>query len=370
MKMDEAVRKIPKAELHVHIEGTVTPSMARELAARHNMTLPEDIFSDDGQGFVWNDFLDCVTRVYGAVADTIRTKRDYEDVVYDYLKRSADEGCIYTELIAYPAHVRHLREKFPDNDLTYRDMVDGIAAGIDKARSETGIEARINVTFVRHDTEEMNRQAIDDVCAYPHAYIAGLDLAGGEQEGDIAGYKDLFDEIQARFGRNLGVRAHAGEAAGPQNVHDAMDILNVSRIGHGIRAIEDISAVKKLIGRNVTLEVCPTSNILLVKETPDFSSHPLRRLKNHGVRITLNSDDPGLFGNSIGVEYQVAHDEFGFSAHELLETTRTAVEASFADPVLKSTLLQDVDDYGFFLKRSARPFYMRTSGQKAPKSGL
>lgn len=350
MEIDESVKKIPKAELHVHIEGTVTPQMAKTLAGRHGMILPEDIFSDDGQSFVWNDFLDCVTRVYGAAADTIRTAQDYEDVVYDYLKRSADEGCIYTELIAYPAHVRHLKEKFPDNDLTYQGMIDGIVRGIDRAHNEAGIDARINVTFVRHDSEEMNRQAIDDVCAYPHSYIVGLDLAGGEQEGDIADYKDLFDEIQARFGRKLGVRAHAGEAAGPQNVHDAMDILNVSRIGHGIRANEDVNAVKKLVGRNVVLEVCPTSNILLVKETPDFASHPLRKLKGQGVKITLNSDDPGLFGNSIGTEYQIAKDEFGFTHSELVEATKTAIEASFADPKLKSALSQEVDDYCFFFE--------------------
>lgn len=354
MKMDKQIKDLPKAELHVHVEGTVTPSMARKLAKKHNIDLPDDIFTPDGKGFVWNDFLDCVTRVYNAVAETVQTKEDYEEIVYDYLKRSADEGCIYTELIAYPSHARHLKEKFPGSNLDYEDMIDGIVAGIEKANKETGIDARINVTLVRHDKPEWNKLTAEEIVHYQHPYVVGLDLAGGEQEGDIPSFKTLFDEIQSGYTKKLGIRVHAGEAAGVQNIHDAMDILNVSRIGHGIRAIEDINAIKKLVGRQVTLEVCPTSNVLVVEETPDFAAHPLSTLKQYGVRVTLNSDDPGLFGNSIGTEYQIAKDEFGFTDIELLDITRTAIESSYAKPELKRELLKEIDAYDFFLRRLNR----------------
>lgn len=353
MAMDPMVTALPKAELHVHIEGTVTPAMAKELAERNGVDFPEDVLSADGKSFVWNDFLDCVTRVYNAAAMTVQTQQDYEDVVYDYLLRSADEGCIYTELIAYPSHLRGLQEKFPEkNIISYEEMIDGIAAGIDKARDDAGIEARINVALVRHDKAEWNDKAVEEIIRYPHPYVVGLDLAGGEAEGDIAKFKALFDEIKMRSGKKLGVRIHAGEAAGPANVDDAINILGVSRIGHGVRSVEDMATVKHLVGKMVTLEICPTSNILLVKQTPDFKSHPLKKLADMGVRVTLNSDDPGLFGNSIGTEYQIAKKEFGFTDRQLVQITQMAIESSFVDVRTKMNLMQKVKDWDFFLWRN------------------
>mgnify|MGYP002622134773 CR=1 FL=1 len=187
--MDKNVARVPKAELHAHIEGTVTPDMARRKAKEHGMSLPDELFSADGKSYAWSDFVDCVTRVYDGVADTIRTKQDYEDITYDYLKRCADENCIYVEFIISPDHAERM-------GLPYKEMVDGIAAGIDKARDETGIESRINSALVRHLSDDDIDRAAKAIVNYRHPYVTGLDLAGVEKEGDIHRFRKTFKYIK------------------------------------------------------------------------------------------------------------------------------------------------------------------------------
>lgn len=324
------IDKLPKAELHVHIEGTVTPELARRMAAGHGIALPGDIFAPDGQSYRWKDFIDLVTRVYQAMAQCIRTQEDFETVVYDYLCRCADEGAIYVEMIACPGQC-HLV------GIPYKTMIDGIAAGIDRARKDRGIEARINVTFERHRPGAEAEKDAAMILSYPHPYIVGLDIAGGEREGDIAQFRPVFERIRKEFGRPPGIRMHAGEWIGPRNVWDALE-YGVTRIGHGVRCIDDPALVKELARRGTVLEVCPSSNIL-AGIYRNFGEHPLRRLYDAGVKITLNSDDPGLFGCTVGGEYRVAHDHFGFTPAELEGITRTAIEAAYVDDALRTALL-------------------------------
>jgi adenosine deaminase len=230
-------------------------------------------------------------------------------------------------------------------------MIEGMAAGIDRAQKDTGIIARINTTLVRHQPLDVVWEEARTIAAYNHPYIVGLDVAGGESSGDLPQYQPVFDYIQQNFGRPLGMRVHAGEAQGPENVDDAIYLLpQPTRIGHGVRSIEDKEVIHDLIDNHIVLEVCPTSNIL-AKIYPDYASHPLRKLKDAGVLVCLNSDDPGLFGNSLGQEYQVARDHFGFTDDELREATKVAISKAFIDTPTKSTLLKKVDasvQQGFF----------------------
>jgi adenosine deaminase len=350
MKLSEDLKRIPKAELHVHIEGTITPEMAKRKAKEHGIALPDEIFGADGR-FAWHDFADCVTRVYDAVASTVRTVQDYEDIAHDYLVRCAKEGCIYVELIISPDHAARM-------GMGYKDMVDGIARGIDRARAETGIEARMNATIVRHLPQADVEKAAREIVAYRHPYVVGLDLAGAEKPGDIPGFRKTFKYIKDATNSEMGWRLHASEGADASNARDAL-ALNARRIGHGVRSIEDAGLVAEIAKRGIVLEVCPTSNIL-AGIFPSYQDHPLRKLKDAGVKVTLNSDDPGLFGCSIGGEYQVAREQFAFSDKELLETTRTAIQAAFVDEPTRRALLKKVDDFSFFLNR-------RRGGPAAPK---
>lgn len=325
------MRNIAKAELHVHIEGTVTPDMARRLAQQNGITLDPDIFSADGARYQWRDFYHLVTDVYNEMARAICKQQDYEDITYDYLTRCAVEGSIYEELIIWCSQGAAV-------GLPYAEMVAGMAAAIDRAEADTGIIARMNTALVRHQPFEKVTQEAHIIAAHPHPYIVGLDLAGGETLGDIPQYQPLFDHIFSRFGRSLGMRLHAGEAAGPENIRAALALHPAPvRLGHGVRCIEDDALVQELVARKVVLEVCPTSNVL-AGIYKSYVEHPLRRLQDAGVRLCLNSDDPGLFGCSLAGEYQVAHDHFGFSEAELWRATRTALEAAFCDEITRQGL--------------------------------
>ncbi len=334
MRSSQQLSTIPKAELHVHIEGTVTPDMARLIAKRNNISLNPDIFSKDGTSYKWSGFIDLVTRVYQEMARCLQTSDDYETLMYDYLTRCAKEGAIYVEPSGYPGQCIV-------SGISYKDMIDGMARGMDRAKADTGIESRLTMTFERHRPDGAVSDA-DIILSYKHPYIVGLDIAGGEQEGDLSAFEDAYKHVLKEYGKPLGVRAHAAENIGPINGWDALHRLPLNRMGHGVRCSEDPALVQELIARNITLEICPTSNILAVKEYPDFKSHPLRKLYDAGVSITLNSDDPGLFGTTIGKEYQIAHEEFGFTEEELRAVTRNAIMASFADLETKERLLRKI----------------------------
>jgi adenosine deaminase len=323
---------IPKAELHVHLEGTAPPSLIRRLAERHGARVPAGVFADEDT-FAWTDFLDFLN-TYDLAASVVRTPEDYRDVTYEYLTQCAGEGTVYVELIASPDHADAA-------GLTDAEHFGGIAQGIDDARAEHGIEARIVATALRHLGAERAEVLARRLAAERHPYVVGFNLSGDE-----AGYPPgLFAAAYAiAAGSGLGCTVHAGEHAGPESVRGAL-ALPITRISHGVRAIEDPELVAELVEREIVLEVCPTSNVA-TGVYPSYEDHPLGALRDAGVRITLASDDPPYFGATIGGEYAVAHERFGFDEGELVEITRLAVQASFAERAAKATILDHLTSQG------------------------
>jgi adenosine deaminase len=320
-----ALPAVPKAELHVHLEGTAAPHLIRRLAARNGLRVPEGLFAP-GDRFRWSGFLDFL-RAYDLAASVIRTAEDYRDVTYEYLTGCAREGAVYVELLASPDHAAA-------HGLSDAEHCAGIAAGIDDARRDTGIEARIVVVAVRNlgvaAAEAIARRHAED----RHPYVVGFNLVGDEAGFPPGPFARAF-AIAA--GSGLGCSVHAGEHAGAGSVRAALE-LPVTRISHGVRAIEDPRLVATLAERGVVLEVCPTSNVAL-GVFPSYGEHPLPRLREAGVKVTLGSDDPPWFGATIGGEYAVARERLGFEEGQLEDVTRTAVEASFAEDPLRQALL-------------------------------
>ncbi len=318
------------AELHCHLEGTMRPELVRKLATRHGITLPDGLFDDDGH-YVWRDFLHFL-EVYDLISGVIRDAADYRDVTYDYLTACAAEGAIYVEVSASPDHAAA-------GGMNYVEMIAGIAQGIDDAKAATGIEARIILICVRHFGADRAQDVARTAARHPHKQVVGLGLGGDELSGRAADFAPAF-ALAAEAG--LGLTAHAGEWAGPDDIRETLAHLPVSRIGHGVRAVEDPGLVREIADRGLVLEVCPGSNIA-TGIYPDHQGHPLRTLLAAGCRVTLNSDDPPFFHTSIGGEYAAARTHLGLSEAVLNRMTRTAIEAGFADPETRAALLQRLD---------------------------
>jgi adenosine deaminase len=321
---------VPKAELHVHLEGTATPDLVRRIADRNGLEVPEGVFAAPDR-FAWRDFLDFLN-TYNMVCSVIRTGEDYRDITYEYLTSCARDGAIYVELTASIDHSRIA-------GIGDAEHWEGIAAGIDDARRDHGIEARILSVAVRNYGVERAVEIAELTAARPHPYVVGFSLAGDE-----AGYppEPFVEAYRVVEKAGLGCTVHAGEWAGAESVRGALE-LPVTRISHGVRAIEDPSLVADLARRRITLEVCPTSNVVL-GVFPTYEEHPFLALREAGIPLTLGSDDPPYFGASVGGEYAVARERFGLDDAELVAITRTAVEASFAEPELRSKLLTLLTD--------------------------
>jgi adenosine deaminase len=319
---------IAKAELHVHLEGTAPPDLIRRLAERHGMPVPEGLF-DGSKRFAYTDFLDFL-RAYDLAASVIRAGDDYRDVTYEYLAGCAREGAIYVELTASPDHAALV-------GLDDEEHLDGIARGIDDARDEFGIEGRILISAVRNFGVDRAVRVARYAAERPHPYVVGFSMAGDAENFPAGDYAEAF-EIAA--GAGLGCTVHAGEWAGADSVRAGM-ALPVTRIGHGVRAIEDPALVEELAERDLVLECCPTSNVVL-GAFESYEAHPLPRLREAGVKVTLGSDDPPYFGASIGGEYGVCAERFGFDDDDLREITQTAIEAAFCDAQLKASLIRKV----------------------------
>jgi adenosine deaminase len=264
----------------------------------------------------------------------VRTPEDYRDVTFEYLSSCAAEGAVYVELIASPDHAKNV-------GLSDEDHYAGIAQGIDDARDAYGIEARIVIAAIRNLGVEGAEDIARRHAEHRHPYVVGFNLVGDEA-GYPAGHFARAYEIAANSG--LGCTVHAGEHAGPESVRAALE-LPITRISHGVRAIEDPALVRELAERQVVLEVCPCSNVALGLY-PTYADHPLGALRSAGVRVTLGSDDPPYFGCSIGAEYALAQEHQGLEEGELLEITRTAVMAAFVDDALRRSLLDQLSDVG------------------------
>ncbi|MBA2517251.1 MAG: adenosine deaminase [Solirubrobacterales bacterium] len=321
---------IAQAELHVHLEGTAPPELMSRIAARNSLALPLGLVSDDGS-YHWRDFLHFL-QAYDAAASLLRTPEDFRDVVFEYLVGCAREGAIYVELIASPDHAAAA-------GVSDADHVAALAQGIDDARAASGIEARILMSCVRNFGPEAAVAVAERTVAHPHPYVTGFNM-GGDEAGFPPGHFAPAFAIVAEAG--LGLSCHAGEWAGPESVRGAL-ALGVTRLSHGVRAVEDPALVAELAERGIVLECCPTSNVVL-GVYPDYASHPFLALHEAGVRLTLGSDDPPYFGASLAGEYAVAATAFGLDDDELRGLTRTAIGAAFVPEDLRSSLLAAVEE--------------------------
>ncbi|CCV05425.1 Adenosine deaminase [Mesorhizobium metallidurans STM 2683] len=320
-----------KAELHCHIEGAAAPELVISQAQKYGKDASPYI--QDGS-FVWHDFSSFLA-AYDFSSDLFRTEEDYARLADHYLTSLARDGAIYSEIFTSPDHATKA-------GLSPKAYTDALGEGMARAKAKTGIEGRMIVTGVRHIGVEAIEQAARFAARCGHPLVTGFGVAGDERIGDLEDYVRAF-EIAREAG--LGITVHAGELMGWESVAAALDHIRPSRIGHGVRAIENPDLVRRIADEGVVLECCLGSNIAL-KVFDSFADHPFPVLKAAGCKVTLNSDDPPYFWTSLKREYDLAAEHFSMNDKALASITRTAIEAAFVDRKTKAMLLGRLDVKG------------------------
>ncbi|MEM0898827.1 MAG: adenosine deaminase [Pseudomonadota bacterium] len=317
--MGSKIAEMKKAELHCHIEGAARPALAMAQARRYGENISDIV---QGDGYVWSDFTGFL-RCYDRVARLFKTREDYTRLAEAYLRDLAEQNCIYSEIFISTDHaIRAGLDPF--------EYIEGLADGIQTARTEHGIECRMIATGVRHEGPESVLQAAKLAADNPHPLITGWGMAGDERVYEPGDFAKAFDIARDA---GLGITVHAGEFCGPDRIRETLECLRPARLGHGVRAIEDSALVNRIVEAEIVLEVCPGSNVALGVYA-NWAAHPAKALYDQGVLITLNSDDPPHFNTSIGHEYESASARLGFDAEMLRACTRNAISAAFcADDV-------------------------------------
>lgn len=320
--------KLKKAELHVHLEGTTSPQLAEQIAARNKIAIPANLIAPDRRSYVTNNFTHFLS-VYDTLASLIKVPQDYYDITFDYLKSSAAADGIYVEMMYSPEHAEH------SSGIPSIEHLVAIQQAIDDANQQFAIVGRIILTAVRH----FGIQAAEHVAkqAYNHQLpcIVGFGLGGDEARFPPRLFSKAY-AIAADAGLHCTV--HAGEFASAEGMVEAMTYLPIKRIGHGVHAIHSPKTIAMLKEKDIALELCPTSNIFLGL-FPDMAHHPLPVFYSEGVKISINSDDPPFMNTSLAKEYQRVQESYQYT-HEIMNTiTAMAINAAFVDEQTKTELL-------------------------------
>lgn len=323
------VRALPKAELHVHVEGTLEPELAIELARRNGVTLRHPSVGSLRAAYDFRDlqsFLD----LYYECAAVLRTERDFHDLTAAYLARAAAEGVKHVELFFDPQ--THTARGVP-----FAAVVGGISAALREAR-DAGVGARLILCFLRHLSEAEAMATLTEALPYRDPIIA-IGLDSSERGNPPSKFRAVFERARAE---GLLAVAHAGEEGPASNVRDAIELLGVARVDHGVRCEEDDALVDELARRRMPLTVCPLSNVRL-RVFPTMREHNLARLLRRGVCVSLHSDDPAYFRGYLNDNYLAAADALSLGHDEIVTLAKNGFEASFLPEAEKRSWMAAVD---------------------------
>ena len=316
--LSDVIRDAPKAELHVHVEGTLEPEMMFELARRNRVPLAYASPAELRRAYSFSnlqDFLD----LYYAGLQVLRTEEDFFVLADAYLRRAEADGVRHVEMFFDPqAHT--------GRGVAFGTLMDGLQRAVDAA-AERGLSVALILCFMRHLSERQAFETLEQAEPFRHRLL-GVGLDSSEKDHPPTRFKRVFE---AARGMGLRLVAHAGEEGPPEYVWQALDVLGVERIDHGNRALEDAALVARLRRDRIPLTVCPLSNLKL-GVVSELASHPLGRMLDLGLLATVNSDDPAYFGGYLAENYLRTAAALDLSPEDLRTLARNSVEASFAPP--------------------------------------
>ncbi|MGX1756360.1 adenosine deaminase [Streptomyces lydicus] len=324
---------LPKAELHLHIEGTLEPELAFALAERNGVALPYSTEDELRRAYSFDD-LQSFLNLYYALMAVLRTEDDFADLAHAYLARAREQGVRHAEIFFDPQ--AHTARGVP-----IATVINGLARALDGAQETYGISTRLIMCFLRDESAESALATFEAARPFFDKITAvGLDSA------EVGHPPSKFKEVFA-LAREAGLKcvAHAGEEGPPAYVWEALDVLGVDRIDHGVRSLEDERLVARLAAEQVPLTVCPLSNVRL-RVIDDLADHPLPAMLDAGLLVTVNSDDPAYFGGYAGDNFTAVRDALGLDAETLRTLARNSFRASFLDEAARAAYLREVDAHG------------------------
>ncbi len=330
MSLDAYIAGLPKAELHLHIEGSLEPELMFELAQRNGVAIPFDSVEAVRAAYDFSnlqDFLD----IYYAGANVLLTRRDFEDLAFAYFQRAAADTVRHAEIFFDP-------QTHTDRGVPFGVVVEGLIAGMDRARTELGVTSGLILSFLRHLSEDAAFATLEAAKPYLHHFI-GVGLDSSEVGHPPSKFVRVFAAARA-----LGLKlcAHAGEEGPPAYVREALDLLHIDRMDHGNRSMEDEDLIRRLAASRMTLTVCPLSNLKLCV-VKDLKDHPVPEMLRRGLHVTLNSDDPAYFGGYVNENYRQLAAAVGLTREQLTQLARNSFEGSFLEETDKAARIAEVD---------------------------
>jgi adenosine deaminase len=328
--MEEFIRRLPKAELHLHIEGTLEPQMMFDLAERNGYELPFADVAEVAAAYKFRNlqsFLD----IYYQGAAVLQTPHDFHELATAYFDRAAVDGVRHAEIFFDP-------QTHTERGIGFEVFMEGFRSGMVEAESRHGITSSLVLCFLRH----LGGEAALDTIREAEPHLDGV-IAVGLDSSEVGFPPELYADAFAHA-RELGLRAvaHGGEEGPPEYVRGALDVLGVERVDHGVRSLEDPDLVERLRRDRVPLTVCPLSNVAL-RVVDRIADHPLPEMMEADLLVSVNSDDPAYFGGYVGENYLVLYDDLGFGEQRLAMLAANSIESSFLDDDRKQQLLAEIE---------------------------
>jgi len=332
MTLETFITGMPKVELHIHIEGSLMPAMMFDLAKRNNVTLPYASVAEIEAAYNFGNLQDFLDLYYKGMS-VLQTEQDFYDLTYAYLKKSAEQNVQHVEIFFDP-------QGHTERGIAFETVLNGITRALEDGRKNFGITSLLIMCFLRHLSEESAFATLEQALPYKNKII-GVGLDSSENGHPPSKFTRVFTKARAE---GFLIVAHAGEEGPPQYVHEALDLLNVDRIDHGNRSLEDTGLTARLAKEGMGLTVCPLSNLKLCG-VKDLRDHPLKKMLDLGLMATVNSDDPAYFGGYMNENYLDVAKALNLSRDEIITLAGNSIRVSFADDKRKEALATSLTVY-------------------------
>ncbi len=330
--LESFIRKLPKAELHLHIEGTLEPELMFEIARRNRIPIRYQTVEELKNAYNFNNLQDFLNLYYEG-AGVLTREQDFYDMTWAYMRKVNDQHVIHAEIFFDP-------QTHTDRGVSFDTVIRGINRALEDGRTQLGISTRLIMCFLRHLDEESAMKTIEEALVYKET-ITAVGLDSSEVGNPPSKFQRVFE--RAREAEFLTV-AHAGEEGPAEYVKEALNLLKISRVDHGNNSLDDETVIRELVSRKIPLTVCPLSNLKL-KVVRKLEEHPLREMLERGMLVTVNSDDPAYFGGYVNENYSAIAKALDLSKEEIVRLAKNSFQASFLEEEMKQQMIGMVETY-------------------------